>query len=272
MSSNEQYPARVEQFHAVAVTIYEIDGKDYLTAEDIGRCLGLVEPRKAVNKIYNRNRDELEPHQGGTILGTPGGKQEVRLFSETGANLIGMFSRTAKSKDFRLWLARLPRRVRALVNGQAVRQAFELGLEQGLKLLEDLPAEIGRLDDLGQLIALRRLGFTQVEAAASLGVSREQVQYAEKLLKARGLEFEPVRPGPRRKRFRALAARALCDVSPSPQPSPTRGEGEEADDQEWTAELLHLSRRVREARTPAAKEAARAALEAFKTKGKEDEG
>ena len=121
MSSNERYPARVEQFHAVAVTIYEIDGKDYLTAEDIGRCLGLAEPAIAVNKIYRRNREELESHKAevkdATLVypssgkdGRGGGPQATRLFTETGANLIGMFSRTAKSKDFRLWLARLPRR------------------------------------------------------------------------------------------------------------------------------------------------------------------
>jgi prophage antirepressor-like protein/biotin operon repressor len=235
MSSNEQYPARVEQFHAVAVTIYEIDGKDFLTAEDIGRCLGLAEPGIAVNKIYRRNRGELDAHICETKMVSQGDDQqrEVRLFTETGANLIGMFSRTAKSKDFRLWLARLPRRVRALVNGEAVRQAFELGLEQGLRLLEDLPAEILSLEDLGQLIALRRLGFTQNEAAASLGISRDQVQYAERLLKARGLEFTPVRQGSRRKRFRALAARALCDAKQIP-PGPRtaggtpalRGEGE----------------------------------------------
>lgn len=222
MSSNEQYPVRVEQFHAVAVNIYEIDGKDYLTGEDIGRCLGMTDARKTVNKIYNRHHEELDGHSFVAKVSTnyPGNPQN-RLFTETGANLIGMFSRTAKSKDFRLWLARLPRRVRALVNGQAVRQAFELGLEQGLKLLEDLPAEIGRLDDLGQLIALRRLGFTQAEAANSLGVSRDQVQQMERCLKARGLEFAPVRQGPRRKRFRALAARALCDVNQIP-PSPLK--------------------------------------------------
>ena len=58
--------------------------------------------------------------------------------------------------------------------------------------------------------------------------------------------------------------------SPSPQPSPARGEGEVEDDPEWTAEFIRLSRALRQARTPAAKERARAELEAFKTKGKAD--
>jgi len=239
MNGDEQYPVRVEQFHAVAVNIYEIDGKDYLTGEDIGRCLGLTLPRKSVTKIYQRNREELEPHKAGVNLGPPSGNQEVMVFTETGANLIGMFSRTAKSKDFRLWLARLPRRARELVNGQAVRQAFELGLEQGLKLLEDLPTEIMSLEDLGQLIALRRLGFTQMEAANSLGVPRDAVQVAERLLKAQGLEFTPVRPGPRRKRFRALAARALCDLRQIPPSPPLLKGGEVEGPQAGTPDKDH---------------------------------
>jgi prophage antirepressor-like protein len=237
MSNNEQYPVRVEQFHAVAVTIYEIDGKDYLTGEDVGRCLEMPQPGDSVRRIHKRHREELDPHVCRVkMTRNSAGNPNMVFYTETGANLIGMFSRTAKSKDFRLWLAKLPRRVRELVNGQAVRQAFEIGLEQGLRLLEDLPAEIMSLEDLGQLIALRRLGFTQVEAANSLGVSREQVQYAEKLLKARGLEFTPVRQGPRRKRFRALAARALCDVKQIP-PSPPLLKGGDKGSQAGTPAL-----------------------------------
>jgi hypothetical protein len=219
MSNNEQYPVRVEQFHEVPVTVYEIDGKDYLTAEDIGRCLGLAFPRKAVTKIYQRNREELEPHKAGTNLGPPSGNQEVMVFSETGANLIGMFSRTAKSKDFRLWLARLPRRARELVNGQAVARAFELGLEQGMALLTDLAGDLISLEDLGQLITLRRLGFTQREAGASLGISREQVQYLEKRLKDKGIEFAALNQHQRRKKFRAALLaefKGVRQIPPSP--------------------------------------------------------
>ena len=51
MNSNEQYLVRVERYNGVSVTIYEIGGKEYLTAEDIGRCLGLVDPKQAVKKI-----------------------------------------------------------------------------------------------------------------------------------------------------------------------------------------------------------------------------
>jgi len=229
MNSNEQYPVRVEKFGEMPVPFLEVNGQDYLTGEDLGRCLGFADPGQSVGKMFRRHRDEMEKYTLAVNLTVnPLGRPIERLYSETACNLAGMLAKTRIAKEFRLWLARLPRRARELVNGQAVRQAFELGLEQGLKLLEDLPTEILSLEDLGQLIALRRLGFTQMEAANSLGVPRDAVQVAEKLLKARGLEFTPVRQGPRRKRFRALAARALCDVNQIPPSPPLLKGGEEA--------------------------------------------
>jgi prophage antirepressor-like protein len=228
MSSTEQYPARVEEFHGLQVTFYEIDGKEYISGEDVGCCLGLAEPGIAVNKIYRRNREELQIHQVETNLvypssakdGRGGGRQQTRLFSETGANLLGMFSRSPKARDFRLWLARLPRRVRALVNGQAVAQAYAHGVEQGLRLLEELPTEVLAPEEIGQLIALRRLGFTQVEAAHSLGVSREHVQVVEKSLKERGLVLAPVRKGRKQREMRRVLVRELGRVKRQIPPSP----------------------------------------------------
>jgi len=240
MSTNEQYPARVETFNDQQVSLIEIDGKEYLTAEDIGLCLGLAEPRKHVNQIYNRNRQELEVHKGVFKLKTPGGEQEGNVFSETGCNLIAMFSRSRKSKEFRLWLARLPRKheeavrrayaegcrqgekhgVNALMGDanqaykaglqKGVAQSFAEGLEQGLKLLEALPEECSP-QELGQLAALRRLGFTQAEVAASLGVSRDLVQRLERSLKEQGVVFPPVRQGRKRRTLVGVLVRELAE-------------------------------------------------------------
>jgi prophage antirepressor-like protein len=200
MNGDEQYPARVEQFHAVAVNIYEIDGKDYLTGEDIGRCLGLTLPRKSVTKIYQRNREELEPHKAGVNLGPPSGNQEVMVFTETGANLIGMFSRTAKSKDFRLWLARLPRRVRDAAP-QIMEETYVRGLHDGLSILAGITNGEVDVHDLAQLVTLRRAGFTQKQVALHLGTSRDQVQVMEHNLQERGITFPPVRKGRQRRQM-----------------------------------------------------------------------
>lgn len=240
MNSNEQYPVRVEQFHAVAVNIYEIDGKDYLTAEDIGRCLGLAEPAIAVNKIYRRNREELESHKAevkdATLVypssgkdGRGGGPQATRLFTETGANLIGMFSRTAKSKDFRLWLARLPRRVRELVP-EATRNLRAEGVKRGFAIASDLLTGKVDRDELLCLWWWRRRHATQKEVALLLDLSRDQVQVMEKRLVELGMEFPKVNANQRLRLMKEAFAEAIAglgneQIPPSP---PLLKGGEEA--------------------------------------------
>lgn len=199
------YPARTEEFHQICVTFHEIDGKEYLTGEDIGRCLGLEQPRKSVNKIFNRNREELEPHQGVANLGTPGGKQDVICFSETGANLIAMLAHTKPAKEFRLWLARLPRRVREAAP-EAARLLLAEGVRKGFCIASDLLS--GRVDPdaLARLFWWRRSQATQKETAILLGISREQVQQLEKRLKELGIEFAEIRDGRRIKRMKEAFA------------------------------------------------------------------
>lgn len=212
---NGNYPARVEAFHGLQVTFYDIGGKEFLTSEDIGLCLGLAEPRKTVNKIFNRNRDELESHKAVVNLTTTGGIKETIVFSETGANLIGMFSRSPKSRDFRLWLARLPRRVKALVNGEAVRQAFVRGVEEGsLAARRQLLFFTGGLNkDLVEEVAflywLRQRGLTQQEAARLLGKNRDQVQQLEYRLQGMGLTIPVVRAERRKLEMRRAFFEAL---------------------------------------------------------------
>lgn len=229
MSSKEQYPARTEHFHGLEVTIYEVEGKYYLTGEDIGKCLGLAEPSIAVNKIYRRNKGELEPHIGETKLvypsiahdGRGGGIQKVRLFTETGANLIGMFARTAKSKEFRLWLARLPRRVRQAREGLVLPDAgylagaYERGMADGLKLAAEVAKGPGSLEDLGLLLTLRRQGLSQRQAAQVLGVSRDQVQMLEKRLAGVGVIIRPLGREQRRRKLRLALARELLKGQPA---------------------------------------------------------
>jgi len=51
--ADQDEPTRVRlvEYHGYKVTLYEIDGKEYMTGEDIGICLGMGDPRKSVNKI-----------------------------------------------------------------------------------------------------------------------------------------------------------------------------------------------------------------------------
>lgn len=70
-----------------------------------------------------------------------------------------------------------------------------------------------------------------------------------------------------RREERELRAREDGLRSPGYKPGPP-GEGAEADDPEWTAEFIRLNQRLRQARTPAAKAAAKAELAAFTAAGR----
>ena len=65
---NGLVPALMEHFEEQEVPLYEVEGKMYLAGEDLGRILGLVDPRNAVRKIFNRNKEELASHICATKL------------------------------------------------------------------------------------------------------------------------------------------------------------------------------------------------------------
>jgi hypothetical protein len=97
----------VKYFGKKEVTIIEKDNQLWMTAEEIGKALGYSEPRIAVLKIFKRHRDILESFSGVTNLVTPGGKQDVTIFNESGCYIIAMKSNTRLAKDFVVWAAKI---------------------------------------------------------------------------------------------------------------------------------------------------------------------
>lgn len=165
------------------IQFVEVNGEFCLTAEEIGRGLGYQNPRESIIHIYNRFRDELEPYTGVTKLITPGGIQEVRVFTEEGIYIISMLARTARAREFR-------RRVAGLLKELRQRRLQEARL-QGARAVYALEETLKRSPyDRGFLRAMvryRRMGLTQRETAKLLDCSRETVQRYEKLLKQSGL-------------------------------------------------------------------------------------
>jgi len=97
-------------FNGVGLQIIIAEGNEetfWLTGEQIGEALRLEEPKKAIHKIYQRHQDELDEFSMLWTLETPGGPQEVRIFSEEGVYLITFFSQSPKAKEFRKWVAHL---------------------------------------------------------------------------------------------------------------------------------------------------------------------
>lgn len=90
--------------------VVERNNQIYLDAYQIGTALGYTDPRTAVRKIFNRNKDEFTNGMTMTVNLTVNGinnslrSQSTRIFSLRGAHLIAMFARTAVAKQFRKWV------------------------------------------------------------------------------------------------------------------------------------------------------------------------
>lgn len=80
------------------------DNKIWLSSADVASALNYADD-KSIHRIYSRHADEFTTGMVGVVkLTTPGGVQEVRIFSLRGAHLIAMFARTPVAKEFRRWV------------------------------------------------------------------------------------------------------------------------------------------------------------------------
>ena len=95
---------------ATPYPILDHAGRQWLTAEQAGRCLGYSEAqsRKAVVNLYNKHADEFGEEDMSVIeLMTEAGLRECRIFSSTGCSKLGFFARTARAKEFRTWASKV---------------------------------------------------------------------------------------------------------------------------------------------------------------------
>lgn len=112
-------------FQNINFSYMEMAGQIWLTASEVGQALEYADD-KAIHRIFNRHADEFTSQMTGVVkVTTPGGMQDMRVFSLRGAHLIGMFARTPKAKEFRRWV--LDILDREVANGTApVKFDFEM--------------------------------------------------------------------------------------------------------------------------------------------------
>lgn len=94
------------EFNGTAVSILDHLNRRWLTARDVGLCLGYADEfsRQAIIKLYNRHADEFNQDDTCEVnLTSQGQARNVRIFSQTGCILLAMFANTARAKDFRAW-------------------------------------------------------------------------------------------------------------------------------------------------------------------------
>lgn len=91
-------------FQNINFAYMEVAGQIWLTAAQVGEALGYSDD-KAIHRLYRKHADEFTANMTGVVkVTTPGGVQDSRVFSLRGAHLMGMFSRTPVSKEFRRWV------------------------------------------------------------------------------------------------------------------------------------------------------------------------
>jgi hypothetical protein len=207
MEKMTDYPTVAQNFKEVTVVFYSIKGQPYITGFDIGRCLGFSEPRKSVNNIFDRHRDELEPHTCVIKMMSQSDNQKraMRVYNETGCNLVSMFAQTPRAKEFRLWLARLPkehREMKAAFQGN-VSALINNVRQQDFDMMNYLSWTGFSVETLSQLCLFRRLGLTQQETSRLMGYSKDKVQEIENRLRNFGVSF--LRVELRQRRRQALA-------------------------------------------------------------------
>lgn len=153
------------------------DGIICMNAESIGRALGYSEPRIAINKIYNRNQDELDNYSVVTKMTSTDGKAyNQRVFTEEGIYIISMLANTDKAKAFRRELAAFlkQKRLEALQDAKA----------QGYITADKINARYRNLrltnSEIKRLHILLNAGVPKKDIAKLLRISVDSIRRIEK--------------------------------------------------------------------------------------------
>jgi transcriptional regulator with XRE-family HTH domain len=94
------------EFLGTPLTIIDRDGQKWLTAEEVGRCLGYndANSRIGVQNLYNRHTDDFTETDTCVIkLITQGQARATRIFSATGCVALGWLANTPRAKQFKQW-------------------------------------------------------------------------------------------------------------------------------------------------------------------------
>lgn len=95
--------------------IYADDANEmFMTAFQLGSCLGYSTPRESINKLVSRNKYlKNNEFSAEVILTSPqGSSQETRIFTEDGIYEVTMLAKTEKAKEFRTFVRQLIKSIR----------------------------------------------------------------------------------------------------------------------------------------------------------------
>lgn len=193
--SNDIIPA---EFLGTPLSIIERNGLKWLTAEQVGRCLGYAttNARKGINQIYNSHADEFGPTDtfvAELTTNPQGGNPNARLFSGTGCHLLGMFAQTPRAKDFRAWAKRVLMNTAQPAAPELAGELARIEAERDA-LRQALLAQNPQFRAIIRYHAIK--GLTQLEKAKLMGWTSCE-SWRRALIKLAELKLIDYRPDPR---------------------------------------------------------------------------
>lgn len=111
---NELQLIKSAKFGEIQADIYKKDNEPYMTAEQLGNCLGYSHPRENINKLISRNKYLRNKEFSAEVKMTSprGDIQNTRIFTEDGIYEITMLAKTEKAKEFRSWVRKILKSLR----------------------------------------------------------------------------------------------------------------------------------------------------------------
>ena len=111
---NELQLIKSAKFGEIQADIYKKGDEPYMTAKQLGECLGYSDPIIAINKLVKRN-EYLKSKEFSVLtklVSTDGKQYNTRIFTEDGIYEITMLAKTEKAKEFRSWVRKILKSLR----------------------------------------------------------------------------------------------------------------------------------------------------------------
>lgn len=168
-------------FLGTSLCIIDVDGKKWLSAEEVGQCLGYDESnaRKGVLKMFERHGGEFTEADTTVVKLTTVDRKlrAVRVFSATGCIKLGFFANTVRAKDFRAWASKVLAGEPQAVPAVTPQQAFAVDIAR--KLADELGEMRRTIDAQGAVITalygkVEGAQRAQISALRSLATLRQR--------------------------------------------------------------------------------------------------
>lgn len=178
------------EFRGESLQLIEKDGARWLTARDLGLCLGYnaANVSKGILKLYERHLDEFTNEDSVIVklTATDGKTYNTRIFSPSGCYLLSFFANTPRAKDFRAWAKQV------LVQTQ---EKHTQNLEQ--TNITTLQSELLKArPDWAEMLRYQGLGLSSREIAKLIGAGRSTVARHLRYLKNLGFAVQ-IAPQPK---------------------------------------------------------------------------